>query len=167
MPDFNVNVRTMATDDWPAVKSIYREGIDTGVATFETEIPEWEKWDESHLKHSRIVAERDDAVVGWAALSSVSDRCVYGGVAEVSIYVAEEARGKGIGRCLLNALVEASEKNGIWTLQAGIFVENEGSIILHEKCGFRIVGKRKKLGCLNGDWKDVMLMERRSEVVGI
>lgn len=162
-----MNIRSMQPADWPAVSRIYQEGIDTGMATFETDVPGWNVWNQSHLQHSRLVAVMDDQVVGWAALSGVSDRCVYGGVAEVSIYVAAEIRGKGIGTKLLEALVNQSEENGIWTLQAGIFADNKASIHLHQKCGFRIVGQREKLGCLHSEWKDVMLLERRSEQVGI
>lgn len=157
----------MKPEDWPAVRTIYRKGIDTGIATFETDAPKWGQWNEAHLAHSRIVATLYDEIVGWAALSGISDRCVYGGVAEVSIYIAVNIRGKGAGTFLLKALINESEKNGIWTLQAGIFAENKASIQLHRKCGFRIVGRREKLGCLHGDWKDVMLLERRSEKAGL
>lgn len=161
-----LNIRFLEVEDWPAVKRIYRQGVDTGIATLETDVPDWEQWDEAHLDHSRLVAEQKDTILGWAALSAVSNRCVYGGVAEVSIYVAESARGEGIGTSLLEALVDHSEENGIWTLQAGIFAENEISIDLHKKCGFRVVGRREKLGCLHGQWKDIMLMERRSDKIG-
>lgn len=161
-----LNIRSMQAGDWPAVKKIYRQGIDSGIATLETDVPEWEQWDASHLDHSRLVAGLNGITAGWAALSTVSDRCVYGGVAEVSIYVAASARGEGVGTALLQALIDHSEKNGIWTLQAGIFAENEISIELHKKCGFRVVGRREKLGCLHGQWKDIMLLERRSQKVG-
>ena len=133
----------------------------------ETDIPEWEDWDANHFPTCRIVARIGGRVVGWAALSAISSRRVYGGVAEVSVYVAEAARGRGIGRRLLQALVEASEGEGIWTLQAGIFPENEISIALHKTCGFRIVGYREGLGQMQGVWRDVTLMERRSRVVGV
>lgn len=155
----------MTAEDWPAVKEIYRQGIATGMATFETDVPGWNQWDENHLAHSRLIAKGNE-ILGWAALSPVSGRCVYGGVAEVSVYIAEKARGRGIGKKLLNTLIENSEENGIWTLQAGIFAENEASIKLHKKCGFKIVGKREKLGKLKDIWKDVLLMERRSKRVG-
>lgn len=155
----------MTAEDWPAVKEIYRQGIATGMATFETDVPGWNQWDENHLSHSRLIAKGNE-ILGWAALSPVSGRCVYGGVAEVSVYIAEKARGRGIGKKLLNTLIENSEENGIWTLQAGIFAENEASIKLHKKCGFKIVGKREKLGKLKDIWKDVLLMERRSKRVG-
>lgn len=147
------------------VKEIYLAGLATGNASFETAAPEWEAWDNSHVKHSRLVAEVDDKIAGWAALSPVSGRCVYGGVAEVSVYVSDTARGKGLGAMLLNALIENSESNGIWTLQSGILQENEASIRLHEKCGFRTIGYREKLGQLNGVWRNVVLMERRSKLI--
>lgn len=161
------HITSMTKEHWPDVAEIYRQGIETGIATFETEVPEWEQWDTSHLPYGRLVAEDDTGrTVGWAGLSPVSNRCVYGGVAEVSVYVAGDFRGRGVGTTLLRALVAESEDNGIWTLQAGIFSENRASIRLHEKCGFRRVGRREKLGKLHGEWKDVMLLERRSEVVG-
>jgi L-amino acid N-acyltransferase YncA/nitroimidazol reductase NimA-like FMN-containing flavoprotein (pyridoxamine 5'-phosphate oxidase superfamily) len=147
---------------WGAVREIYAQGIATGHATFETEVPDWEGWDGGHFPFARLVALDGDEVVGWAALSPVSGRCVYGGVAEVSVYVAEDRRGKGVGRGLLRTLVEAAEEGGIWTLQAGIFPENEGSVRLHLKEGFREVGIRERLGKLHGRWRDVLLLERRS-----
>jgi len=152
--------------DWAAVARIYQQGIDTGDATFEAEVPSWESWDERHLPVGRLVARGNGDVLGWAALSGVSERCVYRGVAEVSVYVAAEARGRGIGRALLEKLVEASEAAGLWTLQAGIFPENRASLRLHEICGFRRVGIRERLGQLAGRWRDVVLLERRSGVVG-
>ncbi len=157
----------MTEQDWPAVREIYLQGIATGNATFEKSAPAWKEGDERHLKSCRLVGRIDDRILGWAALSPVSSRCVYGGVAEVSIYVAEDARGHGVGRRLLAALVDASEQNGIWTLQAGIFPENQASIRLHQQVGFRIVGRRERLGCMNGVWRDIVLMERRSAVVGV
>jgi phosphinothricin acetyltransferase len=156
----------MAATDWPAVRSIYEEGIATGHATFETAAPDWPEWDARHLPHSRLVARADGAVLGWAALSPVSSRCVYRGVAEVSIYVAARARGQGVGRALLAALIADSEQQGIWTLQAGIFPENLPSIALHRSAGFRTVGVRERIGCLGGTWRDTVLLERRSTVVG-
>ncbi len=157
----------MRTDDWAGVGAVYEEGIATGHATFETEVPEWDSWNEAHLESCRWVA-RDGAgvVCGWAALSPVSGRCVYGGVAEVSVYVAERARGRGLGRQLLERLVESSEKIGLWTLQAGIFPENVPSLRIHEAAGFRVVGRQERIGALHGVWRDVVLMERRSPVVG-
>jgi phosphinothricin acetyltransferase len=156
----------LTANDWDAVRAIYLEGIASGNATFAQTAPGWEEWDAGHLKTCRFAARENDSVVGWAALSPVSGRCVYGGVAEVSVYVAESARCRGAGSALLTALVRNSEEAGIWTLQAGIFPENEASLRLHEKAGFRIVGTREKLGCMNGRWRDVVLMERRSRVVG-
>lgn len=162
----NLSVEKMKEGDWPAVKAIYREGIATGNATFETEVPDWETWNADHLDCCRLVARKQGRIHGWAALTPVSGRCVYAGVAEVSIYVKASARGQGVGGALLRALIKASEDAGIWTLQAGIFPENEVSIALHEACGFRIVGHRERLGQLKGTWRDVVLMERRSKVVG-
>src|SRR5216684_1464511 len=156
----------MTEQDWPSVRAIYLEGISTGNATFEQSAPDWEKWDASHLKTCRIVARQGNDVLGWAALSPVSGRCVYAGVAEVSVYVAERARGRKLGSRLLAALVAASEKEGMWTLQAGIFPENIASLQAHGRCGFRTIGRREKIGAMNGRWRDVMLLERRSTVVG-
>ena len=155
----------MAPQDWDAVRRIYRQGIATGEATFETEAPEWERWDSAHLEHCRLVAREAGAAMGWAALSPVSARRVYRGVAEVSVYVAERARGRGMGLALLEALVAESERRGIWTLQASIFPENIASLELHRKCGFRVVGRRERIAELKGVWRDVMLLERRSDVV--
>ncbi|MCP4540057.1 MAG: N-acetyltransferase [Chloroflexi bacterium] len=156
----------MQAQDWDAVRAIYEEGIATGNATFEMDVPEWKDWDQGHLPDSRFVARKDDLIVGWAALSPVSGRCVYAGVAEISVYVVASARGGGIGKALLYTLVEGSEQQGIWMLQAGIFPENEASIALHKACGFRVVGRRERLGQMEGVWRDVVLMERRSNVVG-
>lgn len=159
-------VRDLRPDDWSQVAAIYADGIRTGDATFETAVPTWEAWDEAH-EDVRVVAERENEVVGWAALAPVSDRCCYRGVAEVSVYVDASARGRGVGRSLLEELVVRSEQAGIWTLQAGIFPENEPSQRLHARCGFRVVGVRERLGRLNEVWRDVLLLERRSEVVGL
>jgi L-amino acid N-acyltransferase YncA len=161
-----ISIRTLLPSDWPAVRVIYLEGIATGNATFETEAPEWERWDAAHRADCRFVACDGEAVVGFAALSSVSARKVYAGVAEVSVYVAGRARGAGVGRALLRELVRASEAAGIWTLQAGIFPENHASLRLHQSCGFRILGTRERIGCLAGRWRDVALLERRSAIVG-
>lgn len=160
-------IDVMRASDWKEVRAIYGEGIATGDATFETRPPGWAAWNAVHLPSCRLVARDGESLLGWAALSSVSDRCVYGGVAEVSVYVAARTRGKGVGRALLSRLIEESEKNGIWTLQAGIFPENTASLALHKRCGFRVVGRRKKLGKLKGKWRDVILLERRSTKVGL
>ena len=147
---------------------IYKEGIATGFATFETLVPDYKNWDMNHVPECRLVAERNQKILGWVALSPVSGRCVYGGVAEISVYIAESARGKGVGKALLEAVIQESEKEGYWTLQSGIFPENEASIKLHEKVGFRFLGKREKVGkTIHGVWKDNLLFERRSKVVGL
>ena len=160
-----MSIRELRPDDWPAVRAIYEDGIRSGDATFETETPSWESWDDAHSA-LRLVAEQDGSVVGWAALSPVSGRCCYRGVGEVSVYVAEEARGSGLGRELLDELVERSESAGYWTLSAGVFPENEASMRLHRACGFREVGVRERLGELGGVWRNVVLLERRSTRVG-
>lgn len=162
----SVRTRPLERADWPRVREIYEDGIASGHATFEVEAPGWDAWDRDHLPHSRLAGEADGRILGWAALSPVSDRCVYGGVAEVSVYVAEDGRGRGVGTTLLRELVAASEREGVWTLQAGIFPENEASLRMHATCGFRVVGRREKLGVLAGEWRDVLLLERRSETVG-
>jgi L-amino acid N-acyltransferase YncA len=161
-----LTVEEMRADDWADVRAIYLEGIATGDATFETDAPMFETWDTSHLKTCRLVARVDGEIAGWAALSSVSSRCVYGGVAEVSVYVGERFRRCGVGRALLASLVPESERNNLWTLQAGVLAENAASIRLHERCGFRVVGTRERLGRLKGVWRNVVLLERRSRVVG-
>jgi phosphinothricin acetyltransferase len=163
----DVTIRLMEAGDWEMVKNIYEAGIATGVATFEVAAPAWEQWDKGHLPFARLVAISDETVVGWAALSAVSGRCVYGGVAEVSVYVSDQHRGKGIGKKLLQELIINSEANGIWTLQAGIFTDNTASVKLHEAAGFRVIGYREKIGKLKGQWKDNFLLERRSRIVGI
>jgi L-amino acid N-acyltransferase YncA len=160
-----ISIEQMFERDWPAVRAIYVEGIETGNATFEKSPPEWASWDAGHLHVGRFVASSVGEVLGWAALSPVSSRCVYAGVAEVSVYVARRAQGQGIGTKLLASLVDASEREGIWTLQAGIFPENVPSVELHKRLGFRIVGTREKLGSIDGRWRDVLLMERRSTVI--
>lgn len=162
-----ITIADMKMDDWKAVRDIYRQGIETGNATFETDVPDWVVWDRNHRADCRLIIRSQDRSVGWAALSPVSQRTVYSGVAEVSVYVAKEVRNRGIGKALLSALVMAAENAGIWTLQAGIFPENKASIALHLRCGFRKVGCRKRIGQLHGTWRDVILMERRSLVVGI
>ena len=151
---------------YPQIAKIYLQGIATGNATFQTEAPSWESWDTSHFVHSRLAAFESSEMAGWAALSPVSSRCVYAGVGEVSIYLAENFRGKGIGKRLLSHLIDESEANGLWTLQSGIFVENVRSIRLHERCGFRQIGYREKIGNMNGVWRDNIILERRSKLVG-
>ena len=154
----------LTADDWPAVRAIYVAGMATGQATFETTVPDWPAWDAARLACCRLAARRGPELVGWATLGPVSSRPAYRGVAEVSVYVAAAARRQGVGRLLLSALVEASEAAGIWTLQAGIFPENGASVALHQRCGFRIVGRRERLGQLRGVWRDVLLLERRSAI---
>jgi L-amino acid N-acyltransferase YncA len=161
-----VTIHDMTPEDWPDVRAIYEQGIATGNATFETEAPRWEAWDNSHLEEPRLVARLDGAVVGWSALSPVSARRVYRGVVEVSTYVGERARGRGVGLDLLSAMIERSEASGIWTLQAGVFPENHASLRLHLRCGFRTVGIQERVGQMGSSWRDVVLLERRSPVVG-
>lgn len=156
----------MRPGDWAEVRRIYEEGIATGNATFQGSAPTWEEWDREHLPH-RFVVREGGQVLGWAALTPVSGRCVYAGVGEVSVYVAEAARGRGLGSMLLDCLIDASEQAGFWTLQAGIFPENAGSISVHERNGFRLVGRRERVGKLNGRWRDTLLFERRSTTVGV
>ena len=160
----NGAIEQMNAGDWEQVRSIYLEGIAAGNATFETEAPSWEKWDEGHLRIARLVMRDRDKVLGWAALSPVSKRSAYRGVAELTVYVTESARGQGIGRALLEALIKESENNGIWTLQASIFPENTASVKLHLACGFREVGRRERIAILNGVWRDTLLFERRSKI---
>lgn len=162
----SISIEALTADHWETVRSIYLQGIATGNATFQQSAPDWEEWVAGHLRACRIVARTDRRIVGWAALSPVSRRSVYRGVAEVSIYVADSARGCGIGTQLMARLIVESEAEGIWTLQAGIFPENVASISLHTKAGFRTVGTRSRLGCMNGVWRDVVLMERRSPTAG-
>jgi L-amino acid N-acyltransferase YncA len=162
----DVVVSPLLPEHWIAVARIYAEGIATGNATFETEVPEWEAWDAAHLAGHRLVALENGEVLGWTALSPVSERCVYAGVAEESVYVAAKARGRGIGKALLEALIRGSEQSGIWTIQTGIFSENDTSLRLHERVGFRVVGVRERLGQHDGVWRDVVFLERRSAAVG-
>lgn len=162
-----MRIDAMTPEDWPAVRDIYEAGIATGEATFQTEAPPWDAWDAAHLKTCRIVARDDQGkVAGWAALGPISSRPVYAGVAEVSVYVAASARGRGLGRQLLTALIDASERDGRWSLQASIFPENEASVRLHQSCGFRVVGRRERIACQYGRWRDTLWLERRSAVVG-
>jgi phosphinothricin acetyltransferase len=160
-------VRQMTDSDWPAVAAIYAEGIDTGDATFEQTVPTWQQFDSSHTPDCRLVAETDGCVLGWAVISRVSHRPVYRGVAELSVYIKASARSQGIGRTLLKAIIKESEQAGYWTLQAGIFPENAASLTLHQHGGFRMVGYQQRLGQMNGRWRDVVLLERRSPIVGL
>ena len=163
-----VDVEPLRPEHWPDVRRIYEEGIATGHATFQTEAPEWEAFDAGHLTEGRLIArDVNGHIVGWVALSKVSNRCVYAGVAEVSIYVATEARGWGVGRALMEAVIRESEEAGIWTLQGGVFPENGASVRLLESCGFRVVGRRERLGRMGDHWRDVLLLERRSRVAGV
>jgi len=162
-----IQIRTLGEADWLAVQAIYLEGIATGHATFETEAPPWETWDATHFPAPRLVAVADEKVIGWAALGRISTRAVYAGEAEVSIYVANGARGLGVGRALLQNLIAHSETNDIWTLQANIFPENAASLALHKSCSFREVGRRERIGKMKGVWRDTILLERRSDKVGL
>jgi L-amino acid N-acyltransferase YncA len=160
-----MEIRALEASDWDEVKSIYEKGIATGNATFQTSAPTWEEWDQAHLADCRIVGLEDGIVIGWAALTPVSSRCVYAGVAEVSVYIDPDLSGKGIGYKILTTLVQLSETAGIWTLQAGIFPENTASLRIHEKAGFRIIGTREKIGKQQGVWRDTLLLERRSKLI--
>jgi L-amino acid N-acyltransferase YncA len=162
----NVEIISLLPEHWDAVREIFLQGVSTNFATFETQAPTWEAWDRGHLSNLRSVLLQDGQLAGWVALSPVSGRCVYAGVTEVSLYVHEDFRVKGIGTLLLQRLIDESEQAGIWTLQSGIFPENAASIALHEKLGFRKVGYREKIGKLHGVWRDTILMERRSKLVG-
>ncbi|PHQ76696.1 MAG: phosphinothricin acetyltransferase [Shewanella sp.] len=162
-----VQIREFVESDFEQVQSIYLQGIKTGNATFEKRVKSWPEWDEAMLKECRLVAELNGKLVGWAALSSVSNRAVYAGVAEVSIYISSSAKRMGVGTSLLLELVELSEVAGLWSLQAGIFPENEASLHIHKKCGFTVLGTRDRLGKMNGIWRNVTLLERRSQVEGI
>ncbi|MEK6283832.1 MAG: N-acetyltransferase family protein [Acidobacteriota bacterium] len=164
-----IRIRPLETEDWKSVLAIYLQGIATGQATFETTAPSWEKWDAGHLSFARLaaVSEDDGRLAGWAALSPVSSRPVYSGVAEVSVYVADDFRARGVGGALLDCLIKTSEDNGIWTLQASVFPENVRSMALHEKRGFREIGVRERIAKLNGVWRDTVLLERRSKIIGV
>ena len=162
-----LSFRKLKRTDWEQVSKIYKEGLDTGNATFETNVPNWNDWNNGHISDCRIIVEIENKIVGWSALSPVSSRCVYGGVAEVSVYVSTKFSGQKIGTKLLERLIAESENYGIWTLQAGIFAENKGSIIIHERLGFRKIGYREKIGKMNGSWRDTTLLERRSDKIGV
>jgi len=157
----------MRPSDWDDARAIYLQGIAAGQATFETEAPSWEGWDANHLAFVRLVVRDDERVIGWAALNPASARRAYAGVAETSVYVAFDKHGLGVGRQLLEALISESERNGIWTLQAVMFAENQASVALHRACGFREVGRRERISKLNGVWRDTILLERRSTGIGV
>ena len=157
----SVDLRALTEDDWTAVADIYWDGMRSGLATFETEVPSWEEWDEAHLPDHRLVAEHDGEVVGWAALSAVSTRRCYAGVVENSVYVAEHVRGWGIGRALLESLLDGAKGAGLWTVQTSIFPENRASLALHERCGFRVVGTRERIAKRDGIWRDTVFLEVR------
>jgi L-amino acid N-acyltransferase YncA len=160
-----IAIADLRAEHWPQVAEIYAEGIATGNATFETEVPSWEQWNASHLAEHRFVALRDGKVVGWVAVSAVSDRCAYAGVVEHSVYVAQTERGHGTGRALLEALIVSTEAAGIWTIQTGIFPDNTASLCLHERAGFEVVGRRRRIGKRDGVWRDVIAIERRSALI--
>ena len=162
-----MKIGPMHEEDANAVLAIYAEGIEDGLATFETRCPSWEEWDQARIGECRLVAEGDGALLGWAALNPVSRRACYRGVAEIAVYVARTARGRGVGSALLQALVQASEEAGFWTLQGATFEENTASLLVQERCGFRVVGTRERIGQLDGQWKTTVLTERRSQVVGV
>lgn len=162
-----MEIRPITKDNFSEAVEIYKQGLATNIATFQNDLPQWEDWNKGHLDFCRISIYENNKMLGWTALTPVSSRCVYAGVAEVSVYIAQKERGKGIGKILLNELITQSEANGIWMLQSGIFSENQSSIKLHEKCGFRMVGYREKIGKKNGIWKDNILMEYRSKNIGI
>jgi L-amino acid N-acyltransferase YncA len=167
MSSHKIHFRPMLHEDWLSVAQIYRQGIETGNATFQQFVPSWEEWNNSHLKTCRIIAMTENEIVGWAALSPVSGRCVYSGVAEVSVYISNNYKGQKIGTKLLNELITESEKEEFWTLQAGIFPENEPSLKIHLNTGFRQVGYREKIGKMSGKWRNTILLERRSKTIGI
>ena len=164
----NFTIEPMQDSDWPRVQQIYAEGLETRNATFETAVPTWEAWTAGKRPDCRLVAKNSAGeIIGWAALSPTSKRAVYAGVAEVSVYVGENGRGQGVGKALLHALVQASEEAGVWTLYASIFPENEASVHIHKQCGFRLIGQRDRIAQLDGVWRDTVILERRSQVVGV
>ena len=162
-----MTVEAMTPADWPEVVAIYEEGMETGVGTFETAAPSWDDWDAGRLPHSRLVARDDGRVIGWAALSAVSKRACYSGVADLAIYVARSARGKGVGRSLLEALIASAEAHGIWTLQGVTMAGNSASIALQQRCGFRVIGRHERIAKRDGRWHDTVMLERRSTIVGV
>ncbi len=165
--EHDIRIEPLTARDWTAVQAIFEEGIHSGDATFETATPEWEQWNASHQPTCRLLARAGDEILGWAALSPVSHRRCYAGVAEASLYIAEHARGRRVGTRLLGALIEASERAGIWSLHSSTFPENTASLALQQRHGFRIIGRRERIGCQDGRWRDVVLLERRSTVAGI
>jgi phosphinothricin acetyltransferase len=158
----SLTIDALRPDDWPTVRAIYLDGIASGLATFETDAPPWEQWDGTHHPFARLAARDGGPLVGWAALAPISRRACYAGVAEVSVYVAAEHRGRGVGTALLRAVIAESETNGVWTLQGATFSDNAASLRLQAACGFRVVGRRERIGQLHGVWRDTVLMERRS-----
>lgn len=163
---YYMNIVNMLPQHWDDVKKIYEEGIATGNATFQTAAPSWDEWDKAHAVNPRLVAIDNNEVLGWAAITPVSGRCVYAGVGEVSVYVSAAARGRGVGKKLLQGLIDESEKQNFWTLQAGIFPENISSLAIHEACGFRVIGTRERIGQMNGVWRNTVLLEKRSTNIG-
>jgi L-amino acid N-acyltransferase YncA len=162
-----MEIHPLTKEHWPQVKVIYESGLATGNANFSHQAPDWDNWDSAHVNNCRLVGIKDNKVIGWAALTAISDSCVFAGVAEVSIYIDERWRGKGIGKKLLSEIIKLSEENDFWTLESRIFAENPGSIKIHEENGFRVVGRRERIGRLNGVWRDTLLLERRSDKAGI
>ncbi len=162
-----MTIEPLTEKHWPEVKAIYKSGVATGNTNFSLAFPDWDGWNKTHVKNCRLVATENATVLGWAALTAITDQCVFAGVAEVSIYIAADARGKGIGKQLLKAVIDESERNNFWTLEARIFPENLASVRIHQENGFRIIGNRERIGQLNGVWRDTLLLERRSSKVGI
>jgi L-amino acid N-acyltransferase YncA len=163
----NLKFKPITANDWNSIATIYKQGIETGDATFEQDVPSWEDWDASHIEKCRIATILENQIVGWAALTQVSGRCIYAGVAEVSVYVHENFRGKKIGLQLLQKIIEESEKENFWSLQSGIFPENKASLSIHDQAGFRIIGIREKIGKMNGKWRNNTILERRSTIIGV
>ena len=162
-----MEITKLTEKHWPEVRAIYESGLATGNANFSIQAPEWKEWDFAHLISCRLAAVENNEVLGWAALTATSDRCVYEGVAEVSVYVREDVRGKGIGSTLLKAIIEESELHGLWMLESRIFAENLASLSIHKRNGFRLVGRRERIGKMNDVWRDTILLERRSNTVGV
>ena len=165
--DHIMNIEKLIEKHWPEVRAIYESGLATGNANFSHQVPDWERWDNNHVKTCRLAATENGVVLGWAALTAIADNCVFAGVAEVSVYVADGQRGKGIGKQLLAELVKISEENNFWTLESRIFAENTASLKIHRDNGFRIVGRRERIGKLDGEWRDTLLLERRSAIAGL